>query len=314
MRSAALGVVLLVATAIALGGVQARPTDARPGALTLSVERPQYEIPSGRLNTWVQIRFYLAGLNGRRTEAWHCRNGHFDRSKLRYSWPPCSSGDSVFGQPTGEDSWVDEFDNAGRYESFVRTNDEISNFVTFTVLDECGWVVVRDQQWIGHSEPGMPYHCNHLRSGPLELRAADGSRLVSSGVGSAMRNRFYPNRLSQPDLRIGVGEAFDNHTRPVGSLRLLLGPVIGGFLVHVHTPAGMVMTFGRADFSISHQRRVTKVRVYAGKVVVLGYTFEEDIGDWVQVACHRRVSLRCLTRMPRSLVLRRGRSIRIRQR
>jgi len=313
VRRAVLAFVLLIVAAIALDCVHAQPSNARPGTLTLSVERPVYEIPSGRLNMWVPIRFYLGGWAGRRTDVWYCRNGQFYRDKLRYSWPPCTSGDSSFGLTTGEDSWVDEFDNAGRYEAFARTSDEISNFATFTVLDECRWTVIRDAQSFGQSEPGMPYHCNHNRNGPLELRADDGSRLISTGYGNAYRNRYYPNRLSNPDLRFGVAESYD---RPhVGSMRLKLGPTLGSFLVHVETPAGMVATFGRADFRVSHKGRLTRVHVYAGKVIVTAaFGADLDLGDWVAYVCHRQVSFRCIKRMPRTLTLKRGQSRKIRQR
>lgn len=311
MRSAAIAF-LVFGLAIAVNGVEAEPTDAAPTALTLSVEQPVYVIPSGRLNMWVPIRFYVGGQAGRRIDVWYCRNGQFYRDRLRYSWPPCSSDDSVFGQPTG-DSWVDEFDNAGRYEAFARTSDEISNFATFTVLDECRWTVVRDEQSFGHSEPGMPYHCNHHRNGPLELRADDGSRLISTGYGNAMRNRYYPNRLSHPDLRFGVGDAYN---RPaVGSMRLTLGPKLGGFLVHVNTPNGMIATFGRADFRVSHRNRLTKVHVFAGKVTVTAaFLADYDLGDWVEAVCDRQVSFRCIRRMPRTLTLKKGQSRKIRHR
>jgi hypothetical protein len=303
---------VLVGLAIAVNGVRAESTEAAPSALTISVERPVYEIPSGRLNMWVPIRFSVGGQAGRRIDVWYCRNGRFYRDRLRYSWPPCSSDDSVFGQPTG-DSWVDQFDNAGRYEAFARTSDEISNFATFTVLDECRWTVIKDEQSFGHSEPGMPYHCNHHRNGLLELRADDGSRLISTGYGNAMRNRYYPNRLSNPDLRFGVG---DSYNRPaIGSLRLKTGPTIGGFLVHVNTPNGMIATFGRADFRVSHARRLTRVRVFSGKVIVTARPLaDHDLGDWVEHVCNGRVSLRCLSRMSRTLTLKKGQSRKIRAR
>ena len=312
VRSAAIGV-LVCALAIAFDGVGTEASQARSSSLTLSVERPLYEIPSGRLNMWVPIRFYVAGRAGRRIDVWYCRNGHFSRDKLRYSWPPCSSDDSTFGLPTGEDSWVDEFDNAGRYEAFARTSDEISSFATFAVLDECRWTVVRDEQSFGHSEPGMPYHCNHHRNGPLELRADDGSRLISTGYGYASRNWYYPNRLSNPDLGFGVADSYD---RPhIGSMRLKLGPTLGSFLVHVETPAGMVATFGRADFRVSHRGRLTRVHVYSGKVTVTAaFGADLDLGDWVAYVCHRQVSFRCIKRMPRTLTLKRGQSRKIRQR
>ena len=314
MRSAAIGSLFLaVLAAAALNGIRAAPLQATSSALTISTDRALYEIPPGRLNTWVPIRFSVAGMAGRRIEVWYCRNGHFYRDKLRYSWPPCTSDDSVFGTPTGGDSWVDEFDNAGRYEAFARTSDEISNFATFTVLDECRWTVVRDEQSFGHSEPGMPYHCNHHRNGLLELRSDDGSRLISTGYGYASRNWYYPNQLSNPDLGFGVADSTD---RPaVGSMRLKLGPKIGSFLVHVSTPAGMVATFGRTDFRVSHQRRLTRVHVYSGKVIVTAaFAADLDLGDWVEGACHKRVSFRCLTRMPRTVVVKRGQSMRIRAR
>ena len=304
---------LVFALALGLDGVGSEVSQARSASLTISVERPVYEIPSGRLNMWVPIRFYLGGWAGRRTDVWYCRNGQFYRDRLRESWPQCTSGDSSFGLTTGENSWVDEFDNAGRYEAFARTTDEISNFATFTVLDECRWTVVRDTQSFGHSAPGMPYHCNHHRNGPLELRGDDGSRLISTGYGNASRNRYYPNRLSHPDLRFGVAESYD---RPhVGSMRLKLGPKLGGFLVHVETPAGVIATFGRAEFRVSHSRRLTTVRVYAGKVIVTAAPLADlDLGDWVEAVCNRQVSLRCLTKMRRTLVLKRGQSRKIRQR
>ena len=90
---------------------------------------------------------------------------------------------------------------------------------------------------------------------------------------------------------------------------------LGSFLVHVTTPVGMIATFGRADFRVSHRHRLTRVHVYAGKVVVTAAPLADlDLGDWVEVVCNRRVSLRCLTRMPRSLTIKRGRSIKIRPR
>jgi hypothetical protein len=303
---------VLFGLAIAVNGVGATPGEAAPSALTLSVEQPTYVIPTGRLRTYVPVRFRVSGGGGRRVEVWHCRNGRYGPGDVWLSWPQCSSNDSVFGQPTG-DTWVDQFGEAGRFQSFARTTDELSNFVTFTVLDECRWTVIRDTQRIGHSEPGMPYHCNHLRNGPLELRADDGSRLVSTGYGSAMRNRYYPNRLSNPDLRIGVGDSYD---RPhLGSLRLKLGPAIGGFLIHVNTPNGMIATFGRADFSVSHRNRLTRVHVFSGKVTVTAAGLADyDLGDWVERVCNKQVSFRCIRRMPRTLTLKRGQSRKIRAR
>jgi len=311
VRSPALGFLLVLAVAAAAANVVA-PTrsEARASALTLSVGQPVYVIPTGRLYMTVPVGFRVDGAANRRVEVWHCRNGHFDRAKLRYSWPPCSSDDSVFGPNPVPGSFTDEFGEAGRYESFARTDDEISNFVTYTVLDECRWTVVRDSQRIGHSEPGMPYHCNHLRNGPLELRAADGSRLVSTGVGAEMRNRYYPNRLSNPDLGISVGEATGYGIKR-GSLRLRLGRALGAYLVHVQTPAGLAVTFGRADFSISHRGRVTKIHVYGGRVVIQAGIID-DFGDWVEYACDGKVSLSCLKRRLRTLTLKRGQSRRIR--
>jgi hypothetical protein len=209
------------------------------------------------------------------------------------------------------DSWTDEFDDAGRYQSFARTTGELSNLVTFTILDECRWTVIRDQQRFGHSEPGMPYHCDHLRNGPLELRADDGSRLISTGYGSAGRSSYYPNRLSNQDYGFSIGEV---HNWPsLGSLRLKLGPKIGSFLVYVHTPNGMAATFGRTDFSVSHRRRVTRVHVFRGKVIVkAGFAAYLDLGDWVEKVCKGQVSFRCLRKMPRTLVLKAGQSRKIR--
>jgi hypothetical protein len=301
---------VLFGLAIAVNGVQATPGDAAPSALRLSVEQQTYVIPTGRLRTYVPVRFQISGGANRRVEVWHCRNGRYGPGDVWLSWPQCSSNDSVFGQPIGE-SWVDEFGDAGRYQSFARTTDELSNFVTFTVLDECRWTVIRDQQRFGHSEPGMPYHCNHRRNGPLELRADDGSRLISTGYGSAGRSSYYPNRLSNPDMGFGIG---DVHNWPAfGSLRLKLGPKIGSFLIHVQTPNGMAATFGRTDFSVSHQRRVTRVRVYRGKVIVkAGFASYLDLGDWVEHVCKGQVSFRCLRKMPRTLVLKAGQSRKIR--
>src|SRR5687768_18453245 len=171
---------MLLGLVIAVNGFEATPTAAAPAALTLSVEQQVYVIPEGRQRTYVPVRFQVSGGAGRRVEVWHCRNGRYGPADVWLSWPPCSSNDSVFGQPIG-DSWTDQFREAGRYQSFARTTSGLSNFVTFTVLDECRWTVIRDVQRFGHSEPGMPYHCNHLRNGPLELRADDGSRLISTG-------------------------------------------------------------------------------------------------------------------------------------
>ena len=300
----------LVGLAIAVNGVRATPGSAAPSALTLSVEQQVYVIPTGRLHTYVPVRFQVTGGAGQRVEAWHCRNGRYGSADVWLSWPPCSSNDSVFGQPMG-DVWTDEFGEAGRYQSFARTTGELSNFVTFTVLDECRWTVIRDTQRFGHSEPGMPYHCNHLRNGPLELRADDGTRLISTGYGSAGRNSYYPNRLSDTDYGFSIGEV---HNWPaVGSLRLKLGPRMGGFLVHVTTPNGMIATFGRADFRVSHQRRLTRVRVYSGRVIVkAGFAEDVFLGDWVEKVCKGKVSFRCLTKIPRTLVLKAGQSRKIR--
>jgi hypothetical protein len=302
----------LVGLAIAVNGVQAAPGTAAPSALTLSVEQQVYVIPTGRLHTYVPVRFQVSGSAGHRVEVWHCRNGRYGSADFWLSWPPCSSNDSVFGQPMG-DSWTDEFGEAGRYQSFARTTGELSNVVTFTVLDECRWTVIRDEQRFGHSDPGMPYHCNHLRNGPLELRADDGTRLISTGYGSAGRNRYYPNRLSNPDMRFGIG---DVHNWPAfGSLRLKLGPKIGSFLVHVETPNGMIATFGRTDFRVSHQRRVTRVHVYRGKVIVTGaFAADLDLGDWVERVCKGQISFRCIKKLPRSLTLKAGQSRKIRAR
>jgi hypothetical protein len=309
VRAAAIAFVLC-GLAIAVNGVEATPTEAASSALTLSVEQQMYVIPSGRLRTYVPVRFHIAGGAGRRVEVWHCRNGRYGPGDVWLSWPQCSSNDSVFGQPMG-DSWTDEFGDAGRYQSFARTTGELSNFVTFTVLDECRWTVIRDQQRFGHSEPGMPYHCNHLRNGPLELRADDGSRLISTGYGSAGRNGYYPNRLSNPDMGFGIG---DVHNWPAsGSLRLKLGPKIGSFLIHVQTPNGMLATLGRTDFSVSHRRRVTRVHVYRGKAIVkAGFAAYLDLGDWVEHVCKGQVSFRCLQKMPRTLTLKAGQSRKIR--
>lgn len=303
----------LVGLAIAVNGVQAAPGSAAPSALTLSVEQQVYVIPTGRLRTYVPVRFQIAGRAGRTVEVWHCRNGRFGPADVWLSWPPCSSNDSVFSTGDWQDNFTDEFGNAGRYQSFARANGELSNFVTFTVLDECRWTVIRDEQRFGHSDPGMPYHCNHLRNGPLELRADDGTRLISTGYGAAMRNQYYPNRLSNPDLAFNIGEV---HNWPAfGSLRLKLGPRIGSFLVHVETPNAMIATFGRTDFRVTHQRRLTKVRVYAGKVIVTAaFAADLDLGDWVEHVCNRQVSFRCIQRMPRTLTLKKGQSRTIRPR
>jgi hypothetical protein len=300
---------VLAGLAIAVNGVEATPSEAAASALTLSVEQQTYVIPSGRLRTYVPVGFRISGGAGRRVEVWHCRNGHYGPSDVWLSWPQCSSNDSVFGQPMG-DSWVDEFGDAGRYQSFARTTDELSNFVTFTVLDECRWTVIRDAQRFGHSEPGMPYHCNHLRNGPLELRAADGSRLISTGYGSAARNQ-YGTRLSNPDLGFGIGTVHNWPTN--GSLRLKLGRTLGNYLVHVETQNGMIATFGRTDFRVSHQRRLTRVRVYAGKVIVTA-AFAADLflGEWVEKVCKGQVSFRCLKKLPRTLTLKAGQSRKIR--
>jgi hypothetical protein len=301
----------LVGLAIAVNGVRAAPGSAAPSALTLSVEQQVYVIPTGRLHTYVPVRFRVSGGAGR-VEVWHCRNGRYGPADVWLSWPPCSSNDSVFGQPMG-DSWTDEFGDAGHYQSFARTTGELSNFVTYTVLDECRWTVIRDQQSFGHSEPGMPYHCNHHRNGLLELRADDGSRLISTGYGYAGRNGYYPNRLSNPDMRFGVG---DSYNRPaVGSLRLTLGPKIGSFLIHVTTPNGMIATFGRADFRVSHRNRLTRVHVYSGRVIVTAaFLADYDLGDWVERVCKGQVSFRCIKRMPRTLTLKKGQSRKIRHR
>lgn len=303
---------LLAGLAIACNGLGTAPTQAAPSTLTLSVAQQVYVIPSGRLHTYVPVQFQIAGRANQRLEAWHCRNGHYGPSDVWLSWPPCSSRDSVFGQPQG-DAWVDEFGEAGRYESFARTTGELSNHVTFTVLDECRWTVIRDAQAFGHSEPGMPYHCDNRRDGPLELRADDGTRLISTGYGAANRNNYYPNHLSNPDMGFAVGDVYD---RPaVGSLRLKLGPKIGGFLIHVTTPNAMIATFGRTDFSVSHRKRVTRVHVYSGKVTVTAaFAADYDLGDWVEHVCKRQVSIRCLRKVPRTITLKRGQSRKIRPR
>ena len=312
MRAAAIAFVIC-GLAIAVNGFEATPTAAAPAALTLSVEQQVYVIPTGRLHTYVPVRFQIAGRAGRTVEVWHCRNGRFGPSDVWLSWPPCSSNDSVFSTGDWQDNFTDEFGEAGRYQSVARTTGELSNFVTFTVLDECRWTVIRDEQRFGHSEPGMPYHCNHLRNGPLELRADDGSRLISTGYGSARRNLHYPSRLSNPDYGFGIGEV---HNWPsFGSLRLKLGPVIGSYLVYVTTPNGMVATFGRTEFRVSHQRRVTRVHVYKGKVIVTAaFAADLDLGPWVEHVCKGQVSFRCLSKMPRTLVLKAGQSRKIRSR
>jgi hypothetical protein len=309
VRAAAIALVLC-GLAIAVNGVRAAPGSAAPSALTLSVEQQVYVIPTGRQRTYVPVRFQVSGGAGQRVEVWHCRNGRYGPADVWLSWPPCSSNDSVFGQPTGA-SWTDEFGDAGRYQSYARTTGELSNFVTFTVLDECRWTVIRDAQRFGHSEPGMPYHCNHLRNGPLELRADDGSRLISTGYGSAGRNGYYPNRLSTPDMGFRVG---DVHNWPaLGSLRLKLGPKIGSFLIYVQTPNGLLATIGRTDFSVSHRRRVTRVHVYRGKAIVkAGFAAYHDLGDWVEHVCKGQVTFRCLQKMPRTLTLKAGQSRKIR--
>jgi hypothetical protein len=156
----------------------------------------------------------------------------------------------------------------------------------------------------------MPYHCNHLRNGPLELRAGDGTQLISTGYGSAVRNQ-YGSHLSHPDLGLGIGSV---HNWPaLGSLRLKLGPTMGSHLVHVETPNGMIATFGRADFLVTHQRRVTKVRVFSGRVIVTA-SFSADLflGEWVEKVCNGQVSFRCLKKLPRTLTLKRGQSRKIR--
>jgi hypothetical protein len=303
---------LLVGLAIVGNAVEVTPIQAAPSALTLSVGQQVYVIPSGRLHTYVPVQFHIAGAANQRVEVWHCRNGHYGPNDVWLSWPPCSSDDSVFGQPQG-DEWVDQFGEAGRYESFARTTTDLSNHVTFTVLDECRWTVIRDAQNFGHSEPGMPYHCSHRRNGPLELRAADGSRLISTGYGAAGRSSYYPNHLSNPDMGFAVGDVYD---RPaVGSLRLKLGPTIGSFLIHVTTPNAMIATFGRTDFSVSHRKRVTRVHVYSGKVTVTAaFAADLDLGDWVEHVCKRQVSMRCLRKVPRTITLKRGQSRKVRAR
>ena len=303
---------LLAGLAITSNAVEAAPTQAAASALTLSVGQQVYVIPSGRLHTYVPVPFQIAGAANQRVEVWHCRNGHYGPNDVWLSWPPCSSNDSVFGQPEGN-AWADEFGEAGRYESFARTTGELSNHVTFTVLDECRWTVIRDAQTFGHSEPGMPYHCNHRRNGPLELRAADGSRLISTGYGAANRNNYYPNQLSNPDMGFAVGDVYD---RPaVGSLRLKLGPTIGSFLIHVTTPNAMIATFGRTDFSVSHRKRLTRVHVYSGKVTVTAaFGADYDLGDWIEGVCKRQVSVRCLRKVPRTVTLKRGQSRKVRHR
>lgn len=310
MKAAGIAFVLFV-LAIAVNGVEAAPGSAAPSALTLSVEQQVYVIPTGRLRTYVPVRFQIAGRAGRTVEVWHCRNGRFGQADVWLSWPPCSSNDSVFSTGDWQDNFTDEFGEAGRYQSFARTTGELSNFVTFTVLDECRWTVIRDEQRFGHSDPGMPYHCNHLRNGPLELRADDGTRLISTGYGSAGRSSYYPNRLSNPDMGFGIG---DVHNWPAfGSLRLKLGPKIGSFLVHVQTPNGMIATFGRTDFRVSHRRRLTRVHVYRGKVIVkAGFAAYLDLGDWVEKVCKGQVSFGCLRKMPRTLTLKAGQSREIR--
>ena len=98
----------------------------------------------------------------------------------------------------------------------------------------------------------MPYHCNHHRNGPLELRADDGSRLISTGYGYVFRNWYYPNQLSNPDLGFGVADSYD---RPaVGSMRLKLGRSSAASSSTFEPPAGMIATFGRTDFRVSHGR------------------------------------------------------------
>ena len=303
---------LLAGLGIAGNAVEAPPTQAAPSALTLSVGQQVYVIPSGRLHTYVPVQFQIAGSGNQRVEVWHCRNGHYGPNDVWLSWPPCSSNDSVFGQPQGN-AWVDEFGDAGRYESFARTTGELSNHVTFTVLDECRWTVIRDAQTFGHSEPGMPYHCSHLRNGPLELRADDGSRLISTGYGAAGRNSYYPNHLSNPDMGFNVADVYNRPS--VGSLRLKLGPTIGSFLIHVVTPNAMIATFGRTDFSVSHKKRLTRVHVYSGKVTVTAaFGADYDLGDWVEHVCKRQVSIRCLRKMSRTITLKRGQSRKIRHR
>jgi len=303
---------LLAGLAIAGNVVEAAPSQAAASALTLSVGQQVYVIPSGRLHTYVPVQFQISGSGNQRVEVWHCRNGHYGPNDVWLSWPPCSSDDSVFGQPQGN-AWSDEFGDAGRYESYARTTGELSNHVTFTVLDECRWTVIRDSQTFGHSEPGMPYHCSHLRNGLLELRADDGSRLISTGYGAAGRNSYYPNHLSNPDMGFNVADVYN---RPaVGSLRLKLGPTIGSFLIHVVTPNAMIATFGRTDFSVSHRRRVTRVHVYSGKVTVTAaFAADYDLGDWVEHVCKRQVSIRCLRKMSRTITLKRGQSRKIRHR
>jgi len=305
---------LLAGLAIAVNGVTAAPTEAAPSSLTLSVAQQLYVIPAGRLHTYVPVQFQIAGRAGRTVEVWHCRNGHYAPSDVWLSWPPCSSGDSVFSTGDWQDSFSDEFGDAGRYESYARASGgELSNTVSFTILDECRWTVIRDKQSYEHSEPGMPYHCDHLRTGPLELRADDGSRLISTGYGSAGRNRYYPNQLSSRDLGFGVGDLYNKPA--VGSLRLKLGPTIGSFLIHVNTPNGMIATTGRVDVSISHRKRLTRIHVYSGKVVVTAaFGAEYDLGDWVEHVCHRQVSMRCLRKIPRTITLERGQSRKIRAR
>lgn len=305
---------LLAGLAVAGQAIGATPTQAASSALTLSVGQQLYVLPTARLHTYVPVQFQIGGRAGRTVEVWHCRNGHYAPNDMWLSWPPCSSGDSVFSTGDWEDTFSDEFGDAGRYESYARASGgELSNRVTFTILDECRWTVLRDQQTYEHSDPGMPYHCDHLRTGPLELRADDGSRLISTGYGSAVRNRYYPSQLSTPDLRFGVGDLYNKPA--VGSLRLKLGPTIGSYLIHVNTPNAVIVTTGRVEFRVSHLKRLTRIHVYSGKVVVTANTFlDYDLGDWVEQVCHRKVSFRCLRKVPRTITLKRGQTRKVRHR
>ena len=65
MRAVAVAFVL-VGLAIALNGVGAVPGSAAPSALTLSVEQQVYVIPTGRLHTYVPVRFQISGGAGQR--------------------------------------------------------------------------------------------------------------------------------------------------------------------------------------------------------------------------------------------------------
>ena len=226
MRSAALGSLFLAILAAALTGTSVQPSQAAPSSLTISVEhgRCTRSPPAGstlgcRSASPSPGRWPVAG-----SRSGIAATATSSATSCVTAGRPVRATTRSSGRRRERDSWVDEFDDAGRYEAFARTTDEISNFATFTpVLDECRWTVVRDQQSFGRSETGDAVcHCNHHRNGLLELAADDGTRLISTGYGYASKNWYYPNRLSNPDLGFGVADSYD---RPaIGSMRLKLGP------------------------------------------------------------------------------------------